>query len=75
MEKLEFLSTVDKNIKWYSHYGKKHDCSSEKLHMELSHDVAIPFLGILGIDPKELNAGIQIFVVPMFVVAVFTVLG
>lgn len=44
LEKLEHLYTVVSNVKWYCHYGKRHDSFWKKLKVELLYDVAIPFL-------------------------------
>ena len=49
MEKREHLHTVGRNVNWYSHHGKQHEASSQKLKIELPDDPAIP---PLGIDPK-----------------------
>ena len=41
VEKLEPFHTVVRNVKWYSHYGKQYDISSEKLKIEPPYDPAI----------------------------------
>lgn len=61
---MESLCTVDGNIKWYSHCGKKFGGSSKKkkLKIGLPYDSTIP---LLGTNPKE------DICTPMFIVALF----
>lgn len=44
------------NVQWSGHCGKQHGDSSKQLTIEFIYDPAIP---LLGIDPKELKAGIR----------------
>ena len=48
MEKREYSFTVDRNVNWYSHYGKRVLRFFKKL--KLPYDLAIPFLDI---SPKK----------------------
>ena len=50
---MESLYTVDRNINWYSHYGKQYGGSSKKLKIELPNDPAIPLLSIYQKEMKS----------------------
>ena len=40
------LCTIDRNVNWYSHYGKQYGGSSKKLKTELVYDPVLPLLYI-----------------------------
>ena len=46
MEKREPSYTVGGKVDWYRHYGEQCGGSFKRLQIELSHDPAIPLLGI-----------------------------
>ena len=53
---IEALYTVDRNVKWYSPYGKQCRSSSNKVKIELPYDLGI---ALLSMHSKELKAGFQ----------------
>ena len=67
----ELLCTVDGNVNWCSHNKKTVWRIFQKLKIELSYDLAIPFLGIY---PKKTKTLIRKDIsIPMFIVALFTI--
>ena len=55
VEKREHLYTVGGNVNWCSHCGKQYESFSKKLKIELTHDPAIPLLGIYLKKNKNTN--------------------
>ena len=52
VEKMELSYTVDGNVNWCDHCGKKYGSSLKNLKVELPYDAAIP---LLGTYPEKTN--------------------
>ena len=71
MFKRNHLCTIERNVNWYSHYGKQYEGSSKKLKTELVHDPALP---LLHIYLKEITLLPQRDIcTPMFTATLFTI--
>ena len=79
--KEERLYTIDRNVNWYSHYGKQYGSYSKKkkkktkkkkqLKIKLPYDPEIP---LLCIYPKEIKTiSWRHIYTAMFIVALFTI--
>ena len=69
VEKREHSCTVDGNVNWYSHYGRRYGDSFKKLGIKPSYDPAIP---LPGIYPEETKIEKDTFI-PLFIAALFTI--
>uniref|UniRef100_A0A4W2IDV2 Uncharacterized protein n=1 Tax=Bos indicus x Bos taurus TaxID=30522 RepID=A0A4W2IDV2_BOBOX len=70
-KKRNHLCTIERNVNWYSHYGKQYGGSSKKLKTELVHDPALP---LLHIYLKEITLLPQRDIcTPMFTATLFTI--
>ena len=70
VEKRECSCTVDGNVNWYSHYGRRYGDSLKKLGIKPPYDPAIPLLGTYPEETKiESDTCIPLFTAALFTIA------